>query len=352
MNMNNIEHLFQNPFFYFLFLRMAIYFQHNHLHRNPGMPQRPLSRTSIVIQDMTFEQPLIRPPSEWRSGLIRVTRGCNWNRCRFCGIYPHLGEPAFSVRPLSDVLADVALLRQRRPDIETMFLGDADPLQAGVAAITELTRHLRQTFSLTRITCYARASTLKKLGRDSVMRLADAGLNRIHLGLESGSDEVLRYHRKGQSANMVREVAAWLRDADIELSVYVLLGLGGATLWRQHALATAGLLNAIEPAFIRVRRLWVYPESPYGPGSPLLEEMAAGRFQPQTPEGTVLELQLLLQQLTASGAEFTCDHENNYIKVKGQLPGDREAMLAQIEAFLARPAREREQHYREIGSRI
>jgi hypothetical protein len=151
---------------------------------------------------------------------------------------------------------------------------------------------------------------------------------------------------------MVRDVATWLHDANIDLSVYVLLGLGGSTLWRQHALATAELLNAIEPAFIRVRRLWVYPESPYGPGSPLLGEIAAGRFQPQSPEGTVLELQLLLQQLTAAGAEFTCDHENNYVKVKGQLPRDRLAMLAQIEAFLARPAREREQHYQEIGSRI
>ena len=350
--MNNIEHLFQNPLFYFLFLRMAIYFQHNHFQSNPGCCDIPSPGHLPFPPDMTFEQPLIRPPSEWRSGLIRVTRGCDWNRCRFCGIYPHLGEPSFSVRPLPDILADVALLQQRRPDIETMFLGDADPLQAGVATITELTGHLRQSFSLTRITCYARASTLKKLGRDGVMQLADAGLNRIHLGLESGSDEVLRYHRKGQSADMVREVAAWLRDASIELSVYVLLGLGGSSLWRQHALATAELLNAIEPAFIRVRRLWVYPESPYGPGSPLLGEIAAGKFQPQSPEGTVLELQLLLQQLTARGAEFTCDHENNYIKVKGQLPRDRLAMLAQIETFLARPAREREQHYREVGSRI
>lgn len=233
-----------------------------------------------------------------------------------------------------------------------MFLGDADPLQAGVAMITVLVRQLRQAFALTRITCYARASTLKKLGRDGVMQLAAAGLNRIHLGLESGSDEVLRYHRKGQSAKMVREVAAWLHDANIELSVYVLLGLGGSTLWRQHALATAELLNAIEPAFIRVRRLWIYPGSPYGPGSPLLGEIAAGKFQPQSPEGTILELQLLLQQLTAAGAVFTCDHENNYIKVKGQLPEDRLAMLAQIDAFLARPKPEREQHYQEIGSRI
>lgn len=301
---------------------------------------------------MSFEQPLIRPPSEWRSGLIRVTRGCNWNRCRFCGIYPHFGESGFSVRPLADILADIAYLRLRRPDTETVFLGDADPLAAGLSMVAELARHLNRTFQLTRLTCYARASTLRRIGREGVLQLADAGLTRIHLGLESGSDEVLRYHRKGQSAEMVAEVAGWLREAHIELSVYVLLGLGGSTLWRQHAQATADLLNAIEPAFIRLRRLWIYPPSASGPGSPLLAEIAAKRFRPQSPEGTVRELQLILQRLSLTGAVFTCDHENNYIKVKGRLPQDQQAMLAEIEAFLNLPAKERNRRYREIGSRI
>jgi radical SAM superfamily enzyme YgiQ (UPF0313 family) len=301
---------------------------------------------------MTFEQPLIRPPSEWRSGLIRVTRGCNWNRCRFCGIYPHLGEPGFSVRPPADILADIAFLRERRPDTETVFLGDADPLQAGVVMVSDLIRHLYLTFPLTRLTCYARASTLKRIGRDGILQLAAAGLTRIHLGLESGSDEVLRYHRKGQSAEMVREVAGWLHEGNIELSVYVLLGLGGSPLWQQHAQATADLLNAIGPAFIRVRRLWIYPPSPAGPGSPLLKEINAKRFQPQTPEGTVLELQLILRQLTVSGAVFTCDHENNYIKVKGLLPQDQQTMLTEIDTFLSLPAQERNRWYREVGSRI
>jgi len=279
---------------------------------------------------VAFEQPLIRPPSEWRSGLIRVTRGCGWNRCRFCGIYPHLGEPAFSIRPLREVLADVTFLHHHRPETETLFLGDADPLQAGVATIAELSRHLHQMFPLRRLTAYARASTLKKIGRDGVLQLAAAGLNRIHLGLESGSDEILRYQRKGQSARI--------------------LGLGGATLWRQHALATADLLNDIAPAFIRIRRLWIYPGSANSPGSPLLPEIESGNFTPQTAEGTVLELQLLLRHLTVEGPFLTCDHANNYISVRGTLPQDRPSMLETIDAFLSQPAAVRERHYQEISS--
>ncbi len=318
-------------------------------YRHDTLPQ--LSR-HIVLTAMSFEQPTIRPPSEWRSGLIRVTRGCRWNRCRFCGIYPHLGEPDFSIRPLPEILQDIDFLRQYRPEIDTVFLGDADPLQAGTATIITLAESLYASFPLRRLTCYARASTLKKIGRSAIAELAGAGLSRIHLGLESGSDEILRYQRKGQSAKMVMEVANWLKEAGIALSVYVLLGLGGRTQWQQHILATAKLLNDIAPAFIRLRRLWIFPASGSGPACPLLEESRHGRFQPQTAEGTVLELQLLLENLRVEGSYLTCDHENNYIRVEGMLQNDLAAMRRQVDTFLRQPIEAREDYYRQIDARI
>ena len=302
---------------------------------------------------MTFEQPIIRPPSEWRSGLIRVTRGCKWNRCRFCGIYPHLSEPVFSIRTLPDILVDIDYLGTRRPDIDAIFLGDADPLQAGAQTITAVANALSRHFPrLRRLTTYARASTLKKIGNTAIAELAAAGLNRIHMGLESGSDDILRYHRKGQNARMVKEVAGWLRENNIELSVYILLGLGGAEHWREHIEATAMLLNDISPDFIRLRRLWIYPPSPSGPGCPLLDEVRTGRFKPQTAEGTVHELQLLLENLRCDSSYLTCDHENNYIKVEGVLQNDLAEMRKQVGNFLLLPEKERQRHYREIDSRI
>ena len=36
---------------------------------------------------MKYEIGPIRPPSEAQSLLIRVTRGCHWNKCKFCGLY-------------------------------------------------------------------------------------------------------------------------------------------------------------------------------------------------------------------------------------------------------------------------
>ncbi len=300
------------------------------------------------------EVPLIRPPSEWRSLLVRVTRGCKWNRCRFCGIYPHLGEPEFSIRTVEEVKHDIDLLCSLRQRFETAFFGDADPLQAGVDAFVEIAEYLRKVIPVKRLTCYSRASTLRKIGPDDLKILAAAGLDRVHIGLESGDAEILRYHRKGQSPTMVREVAAWLKEAGIEISFYVLLGLGGRDQWQRHILETAKVINDTEPEFVRIRRLWLYGcDTPFsGPESPLLKEIRAGAFIPQTPEGSVLELKLLLENLDNISTCIVCDHHNNYVHVSGCINEDKEDMLAEIDSFLALPASKREAHYQVVGSRI
>jgi hypothetical protein len=302
-----------------------------------------------------LEQPLIRPPSESRSVLVRVTRGCRWNRCRFCGIYPSLGEPGFSVRPVAEVKGDIDRLRRIMPHAKTAFLGDSDPLQAGVEAFAEIAAYLRKTIPVNRLTCYARASTLYKLKGHAIGRLADAGLDRVHIGLESGDLETLRFHKKGQTPAMVKRVARWLREAGIEISFYVLLGMGGKEHWERHILATAGLVNETEPDFLRLRRLWIYGgDSPYSDEEcPLWKEVNEGLFVPQTPEGTVLELKLLVQRLDDSLA--TCvasDHQNNYLQIDGTVREDKSAMLARIDSFLACNEAERNAHYEAVGSGI
>ena len=296
----------------------------------------------------------IRPPSEWRSLLVRVTRGCKWNRCRFCGIYPALGQPDFSVRTVAEVKHDIDLLRLLRPSAETAFFGDADPLEAGVDAFSEIAVYLRQVFPINRLTCYARASTLYRLKEKSIHLLARAGLNRVHIGLESGDPETLRFQRKGQSPKMVRQVSQWLKQAGIEISFYVLLGLGGRDHWQRHIEKTAALINEIEPEFVRIRRLWLYGDDTgiAGAECPLWREIRAGYFIPQTAEGSVLEMRLLLARLDRLSTFVACDHQNNYVNVTGILKEDRGEMIAEIDSFLALPSEERQAHYKEVGSRI
>ena len=307
---------------------------------------------------MTRRQPeslVIRPPSEWRSLLVRVTRGCAWNRCKFCGIYPHLGQSTFSIRSVEEIKEDITLLRERRTRVSTAFLGDADPLLIGTTEFIAILEHLKRTFpEIGRITCYARASTIRKRTREELEALAASGLSRVHIGLESGDDEVLKFHRKGLSARIAVEAGQALRNTGIEVSFYVLLGLGGRDRWREHMDGTVNVLRAVNPEFVRIRRLWLYQfgQDGSGPECPLWEDIRAGRFLPQTPEGTVFELKRLLEGLEGVSTFLTCDHANNYVRVEGRLPEERQRMLDVINAFLQLPESERQAHYEAVGSQI
>ncbi|MHC4143246.1 MAG: radical SAM protein [Planctomycetota bacterium] len=304
------------------------------------------------------EQPeslIIRPPSECRSMLVRLTRGCHWNRCRFCGIYPALGEPTFSIRTVSEVKKDIDILRARVSRTTTAFLGDSDPLQIGLDEFIEIVRYLRGAFpEITRLTCYARASTLWKAKEPGIRCLAQAGLNRVHIGLESGDPGILRYHRKGQTSEIVVATGQWLRKAGIEVSFYVLLGMGGRDRWKPHIENTVRVIERVDPEFVRIRRIWLYGGEglEHSLECPLWEDIRSGVFILQTPEGTVLELRLLIEKLKNVETFVTCDHANNYVCVHGRVPQDRSAMLEVIDQFLRLPEADRQAHYEAIGSRI
>jgi radical SAM superfamily enzyme YgiQ (UPF0313 family) len=257
------------------------------------------------------------------------------------------------VRSFTEILSDLDTLRIKRPDIEDLFIGDADPLSAGMDLFLQILHAAKERFDLRRITSYARFSTLYKLGSANIHALAAAGLSRVHIGLESGDEDILKFQRKGQNSKIVRTASTWLKQAGIEVSVYVLLGIGGTAHWRKHAINTAQLLNEIEPEFIRIRRLHIYSSSLYGgPPCPLAKEIDQGRFTEQTPEGTVLELELLLSNMKPIPSFLTCDHSNNYLNISGYLDKERDDMLAEIKTFLALPPEKRHHHYASVGNGI
>lgn len=280
----------------------------------------------------------IRPPNEARSAMVRVVHGCTWSRCRFCGIYGALGVPAAD-RPVEDVLAEVESARDEWGGAaRSVFLGDADPMRiAPEDFITDL-RAVREAFpQAERLTCYGRLATAWAR-RKELRAFREAGLARVHAGLETGDEELLRFHRKGVSVDRAIAASRAVRDAGIELSLYVLLGLGGRDREREHTEGTVRVLNAARPEFVRFRRLWIHP------ACPLNDEVAAGRFGPQTPEGTVRESRDMV-----AGIDFPTElealHYNVYCPFAGDLPRKREAILKRIDGFLALPEEEKEAVY-------
>jgi hypothetical protein len=320
----------------------------------------------------SFEQGPIRPPNEAYSLLVRVTRNCPWNRCTFCPVFK--SEP-FSLRPLAEILADIdamaqlcarirpllgpegeiteALLamlrREAREDAvqlvrfladggRSAFLQDANSIVAPVGQLEPLLGHLRGVFpSLVRVTTYARSHTLARRTLADLEKLRRAGLDRVHMGLESGSNTVLKRVEKGATAE--RHVAGGRRakEAGFELSTYVMPGLGGRAHSEEHARETARVLRTIDPHFIRLRTLSV-PD-----GSPLAEERASGAFEELDDVELVAELRLLLSNLDGVHAVLVSDHALNLLEeLEGQLPDALPDLLARIDHFLGLPGEKRD----------
>ncbi|MCJ7748976.1 MAG: radical SAM protein [Desulfobacterales bacterium] len=329
------------------------------------------------MSELHFEQGPIRPPSEAYSLLLRVTRNCPWNRCEFCHIYK---GKKFSLRTVEEVKKDidtvqevvsevkalswmhgfggeitaplVNLLLQNAPHYpegfrsvalwlygggETVFLQDANSLVLKTDQLVEILNYLKKTFpSIERITTYARAKTVSKKTVEELRDLGRAGISRIHMGLETGYDLLLQYIQKGVTAKEHIEAGKKVKESGISLSEYVILGLGGKGMWREHAVETAGVLNQIDPDFIRVRTLKVLKTMP------LHEKIEKGEFVLLSDDEIVVEERLFIENLEGINSTFVSDHILNLLEeVEGKFPEEKEEMLARIDRYLALSAEEK-----------
>ena len=315
-----------------------------------------------------FEQGPIRPPSEAQSLLIRVTRNCPWNRCTFCPVYK---EATFSTRPPEHVKRDIDAVHRHtsrleelagvngglsrelieralegvtpdeRPAFEaaaswfmwgmrSVFLQDANSLVVKPSDLVSILEHLRRRFpGIERVTSYARAQTVAKRTGEELTAIAQAGLNRIHIGLESGSDKVLQMVKKGVTKAEHVEAGRRVIRSGMELSEYVMPGLGGKALWEEHAIETADALNQINPHFIRLRTLAIPTHVP------LYEEYVSGRFEKCSEAMVAREILVFLEHLDGISSVVKSDHILNLFgDLEGTLPDDKPRMLTMLRRFL------------------
>ena len=323
-----------------------------------------------------FEQGPIRPPSEAQSLLLRVTRNCPWNQCLFCPVYK---GRKFSLRSVDEIKKDIQSARDLADEVKALsfklgeggrvndrvvsalfnspgtpdaarsvavwlyygtgacFLQDADNLVMKTADLVEVLRFLRETFpEITRVTTYSRSRTIVRKSVEGLTEIRKAGLDRIHVGLETGYDPLLKLVKKGVSSAQQVEAGQKAVKAGLELSEYVMPGLGGQEMWKEHALATADALNRINPHFIRLRSLRVPSRVPL---HALLED---GTFTMQTDDGIAEEIRVFIEALEGITSVVTSDHIMNLLEeITGTLPGDKEAMLEVVRKYQALPDEER-----------
>lgn len=278
------------------------------------------------LRRRNYDFPPFRPPSEANSLLLRITRGCPWNRCTFCSMYKGM---KFEIRNLEEILEDIELAKGLYGDrIETVFIGDSNSLVAKTEMLVNVLNALFTSFPhIQRVTSYARAKTIAKKPLEDLIKIRQAGLNRLHVGLETGDRELLQEIEKGATPEEMIEAGEKAKKAGFEYSLYVLLGIGGEEKWEQHARGTAEVLNQIDPHFIRVRTF--IPQ----PNSPIYEAMVRGDFKSASPETILRETKLLLEELRVT-SQFLSDHISNLLPLHGKLPEDKEKMIQMIEEAL------------------
>jgi radical SAM superfamily enzyme YgiQ (UPF0313 family) len=329
-----------------------------------------------MVESFHFEQGPIRPPNEAQSLLLRVTRNCPWNQCLFCPVYK---GRRFSLRTVGEIKEDIQTARDIADEIKALswrlgqsgsvsnevvtdifsspnysdscrsiaawlyygtgacFLQDADNLVMTTDNLVAVLKFLRETFpEITRVTTYSRSRTIVRKSVESLKRIRDAGLDRVHVGLESGYDPILKFMKKGVTAAQHIEAGRKVVAAGLELSEYVMPGLGGQAFWREHAVATAQVLNQINPHFIRIRSLRVPNRIP------LYQKLQSGEFKMQSDDMLAEEMKLFIETLDGITSVVTSDHIMNLLEeVTGKLPEDKEKMLAVIETYQRLPDSER-----------
>ena len=335
---------------------------------------------------LRFEQGPIRPPSEAYSLLLRVTRNCPWNRCEFCHTYK---EEKFSVRTAEEVKLDIDVVQEIVSEIRALswrhglggeltvplvnlilqdpkhdsdgfrsvalwlynggrnvFLQDGDNLTLRTRELVEILKYLKKAFSsVERVTTYARAKTVSKKPVEDLQDIRLAGLSRIHIGLETGYDPLLQYVKKGVTAREHIEAGRKVKESGISLSEYVILGLGGKGMWREHAVETAKVLNQINPDFIRVRTLKVLKTML------LFQKIGKGEFILMSDDEMIEEERLLIEHLEGITSTFVSDHIMNLLQeVEGKLPEEKEKLLNLIDRYLSLPKEEKD-HFR-LGRRV
>ncbi|TSA56617.1 MAG: radical SAM protein [Planctomycetaceae bacterium] len=321
----------------------------------------------------SYEQGPIRPPSEAKSLLIRVTRNCPWNKCAFCHTYR---DTKFQIRSVQDVKADIQKAKDIADQIKeiswkigqegrinefvvnyiyqndgfyndsfkgiaawlffggkSVFLQDADTIIIKTDDLVEIVLFIKEQFpDVDRITSYCRSKTACRKSVEDFKSLYNAGLSRIHVGMESGYDPVLKFIKKGVTAAEHVEGGRKIVESGISLSEYIIPGLGGDKWSKEHAVETAKVLNQINPDFIRLRSLQVRRNTE------LYKMREEGKFKSLGDEDVVREIRLFVESLEGIESRVVSDHILNLLEeLEGKLPVDKEKLLGIIDRYFALP---------------
>ncbi|MFO7753698.1 MAG: radical SAM protein [Desulfobacteraceae bacterium] len=275
---------------------------------------------------MHYEGNIIRPPSEADSILLQVTVGCSHNKCTFCGTYT--GE-RFQIKSDEVIFEDIEYAATYMKGAKRLFICDGDALVIPQRRLVAILERINERLPwLERIGLYANTKSIKMKTREQLAELNALGLKIAYMGLESGDDVTLKNIRKGADSTRMIEMGRKIRDAGIQLSITVLLGLAGRERSEIHARETGRVLSEIDPEYVGALSLMLIP------GTELHQQYERGEFQLITPEEMLEEIGLMISTTNLSSGLFHANHASNYLPIRAKLPEDKEKTLKLISRAL------------------
>ena len=274
----------------------------------------------------TYDTPVFRPPSEARSFILRVTRGCAHNKCTYCNMYR--GVP-FQILKDEEISRQIALAAHYGKDrVRRVFLADGDALVLPTAKLLKILQALRDTFpKLQRVSSYAAPKDILRKSEEELRQLKEAGLQLLYYGMETGDDITLKAVNKGVNGEEAVEAGRRVTASGMKLSIMVILGLAGKEGSKRHALETAEAINIIQPTMWSALCLMLYR------GSELLDQFERGEFNPLSPAECMEELYTIMENVNLPEDKhclFRSNHISNYIPLAGTLPKDKQRLLREI----------------------
>ncbi len=269
---------------------------------------------------------MFRPPAEAYSLIITIADGCPWNKCTFCGMYKKVN---YRLHSLEEIKKSITESYKSNPNARRIFLADGDVMALSFDKLKEILKVLNSTFpKLSRINVYANGNSILNKSNEQLISLKKLKLNTLYMGLETGDEITLKNVKKRETAEEMIKAGQRAQAAGLRMSVMILIGLGGQQNTNQHAVATAKVLNKMQPRLLSALRVIPIPKTE------LFEAEQTGKFKQLTEFQAIKELHKIIENLTLKNCVFRANHSSNILPLEGRFSKDKERLLHELELLL------------------
>lgn len=219
------------------------------------------------------------------------------SKCDYCDFYSLAGREdrmdEYQKALLRHVVESAAVARNF--PVDSLYIGGGTPTWYGEKRLVELLRTVKRQFCLTKDVEVTIEANPDSVDEKMLRHLRRIGVNRISMGMQSGSDEELKAIHRPHSEQQVEQAVAAVRGAKIRnLNLDLIYGLPGQTMesWQK----TVEKALSLNPEHLSCYGLTVEE------GTPLAQRVARGEQLPDEDMQAALYL-WTVERLAQAGYE-------------------------------------------------